>query len=264
MVEGRIYGLTAGHPFKAHPAHNTIYDEVHDIGQDLRFLEDDESSKSSEEPFVFNDNDDDSLESLPRASTMSVYGPTDRFSTSTDDPTNERHDISKLFSTSVKWSQPYNAIIPRSAPNNASSIEEPLGDCDWALLQWLPRSITELPNKIAHIDPRYDILVERTVSGPAYGEVTITVASIGSQLGFLNSSPASMKIEKSLLDVQLITLEHVLRKFGLERPLTCYIYTDQFLESARKLWRMGNPRGPTVWFCRRHSTGRPMGIYGTD
>jgi len=216
MVNGEIFGLTAGHPFTPHFEHESAQCE-HDIAQGVRPLEDEESSEASSEPFVFNDDDDD-REDLSSASALSFHSCSDLSSTSIDDPTNGQRDISNTFSPSVKWSQPYSAVIPLSIPPNALSFKEPLGDSDWALLEMLPHSVITLPNKIAHIDSRHDILVEKTVTGLAHGEVTIMAAFIGAQLGYLHSSPVTMKVNKSILNVQLITLEHILRKFHLEWP----------------------------------------------
>jgi hypothetical protein len=214
MVNGEIFGLTAGHPFKAHLEQRSAQNELHDLGQNARTLEDEESSDASGEPFVFND-DDSSRESLASTSTLSLYDRADFSSTSIDDPTQRQHDISKTFSLLIKWSQPYNATTPLTTPNNALPSEEPHGDCDWALLEMLPHSIITLPNKIAHVDPRLDVPIERTVSGSAHGEVNIMVAGIGARLGYLHSSPVTMKVNESILDVQLITMEHGLRKFHL-------------------------------------------------
>lgn len=216
-MNGKIYGLTAQHPFEAHIEHRSAQHEPHDF-QGVRLPEDEESSEASGEPFVFNDYDDDISGDLSSASTVSLHSLADLSSTSIDDPTHGQHDISETFSSSVEWSQSFNVVVPLSTPQAASSFEEPLGDCDWALLRKLPQPIITLPNKIARIDSSYDIIIEKTVSGSPHGEVTIIVAGIGEQLGYLHSSPATMKVDKSVLDVQLITLERILRKFRLEEP----------------------------------------------
>jgi len=216
IVNGKIFGLTAGHPFEAHVEHRSAQHEFHDF-QGVRLPEDDESSEASSEPFVFNDYDDDISGDLSSASTVSLHSLADLSSTSIDDPTHGQHDISEAFSSSVEWSQSFDVVVPLSTPQAASS-SEPLGDCDWALLGMLPQPIITLPNKIARIDSSHDIIIERTVSGSPHGEVTIMVAGIGEQLGYLHSSPATMKVDESVLDVQLITLERILRKFRLEQP----------------------------------------------
>jgi hypothetical protein len=221
IVNGEIFGLTARHPFKARFKPRTAHDEPNDIGQDLGLLEDEESSESSDEPFVFNDDEDDSLGSvsslgsLSSASTASMPGlsPPDFLATSTDDLA-QGQNISKAFSPLV--TEPYDVVMPLPASQNVSSFEEPLQEYDWALVDVPPFSTTMLPNKIAHIDPRHDILIESTFSGSAHGEVTITIANIGAQLGYLHSSPVTLKVNESILDVQLIALEHVLRKFRLK------------------------------------------------
>jgi hypothetical protein len=80
----------------------------------------------------------------------------------------------------------------------------------------LPYFMISLLNKIAHINSCYDILVERAVSGLVHGEVIIMIAAIRVQLGCLHSSLMTMKVNESILNVQLITLEHILCKFRLE------------------------------------------------
>jgi hypothetical protein len=217
IVNGKIFGLTARHPFEAHVEHRSAQHELHDF-QGVRLPEDEESSEASSEPFVFNDYDDDISGDLSSASTVSLHSLADLSSTSIGDPTHGQHDISEAFSSSVEWSQSFNVVVPLSTLQAASSFEEPLGDCDWALLRMLPQPVITLPNKITRIDSSHDIIIERTVSGSAHGEVTIMVAGIGEQLGYLHSSPATMKVDKSVLDVQLITLERILRKFRLEQP----------------------------------------------
>jgi hypothetical protein len=221
MVNDVIFGLTAGHPFKAHFKHRSAQHE-YDIVQAFRLFENEESSEASSEPFIFND-DDDECGDLSSTSELSFHNRADLSLTSIEDPTHSQHNISKAFSPSVKWSQLYNAVIPLSIPKNALSFEEPLGDCDWALLEILPHSVITMPNKIAYIDSRRDILVERAVSGLTHGEVTILAAAIGVQLGCLHSSPVTMKVNESILNVQLITLEHILRKLSL---IISYIHTD--------------------------------------
>lgn len=174
---------------------------------------DEESSTTSSEPFVFDDDDDGDANDNSTATTASLHGNADVPLTSIDGPPHRQHEFSRPFSPLMEWYLPQAAILPVSTPRHVSSVENPHNDYDWALLETLPPVMTSRPNKIAHIDLRHDILIDGTISGPACGEVTITIAGIGPQLGYLHSSPATMKVDESVLDVQLITTERVLRKF---------------------------------------------------
>lgn len=87
--------------------------------------------------------------------------------------------------------------------------------------------MTVLPNTVCLSDPCHDILIERTVAGPLHGEVTVLVAKMGAQLGYLNLSPATIKVERSVFDVQLIVLEHNLRKFPTQKFVPSLKCTDE-------------------------------------
>ena len=214
VVNGEILGLTAGHPF-AKFEHHVIRREHLEAVQVVEDPSDEESSSVSSEPFVFNDDDDgDANDSTASTvSTVSCHENVDVPSTSIDGPPHKQHEISKPFSPSTKRYLPQATILPVSSPRYVSSVEDPLNNYDWALLERLPPHVISRLNKIAHVDLRHDILIEGTVSGPVCGEVTITVAGLGPQLGYLHSSPATMKVDESVLEVQLITLERVLRMF---------------------------------------------------
>lgn len=209
VVSGEILGLTAGHPFPR-IENIVIQPGVSEEAQAVEDLSDAESSTISSEPFVFNDDDcgagDDSL-----ASTTSLYDNANVSLLSIAEPSDTQHEISAAIKPSMKWYTPRTAIIPVPTPRQISTIHPPLHDHDWALLKMLPQAVTSRLNKVAHIPPRHDILIEKTVSGPASGEVIISIASIGPRLGYLHSSPASMRVDESILDVQLIVLERVLR-----------------------------------------------------
>lgn len=224
MVNGETFGLTAGHPFKAHFDHRSGHNKPHDPDPDVRNLDDEDIRDASGELFVFND-DENSRRSFASTSGGSLHDSADVPQNSINDTTHAQRDISKINLSSVKWSQPYNAVVPLSTPNNPSSSEEPRGDGDWALLEMPPDSTIMLPNKVACIHPQHDAIVQKTVSGPAHGEITIAIAGIGVQLGCLHSSPVTLKVNESILDVQLITLEHILRKCRLYLPYDIfYVY----------------------------------------
>lgn len=212
VVNGEILGMTAGHPFLK-IRDNVIKREPLEMAQAVEDSSDEESGTTSSEPFVFNDDDDGDANDDLTASTVSLGENADVASTPVDGPPHGQYKASRPLSPSMKWYLPQAALLPVSTPREVSSIEDPLNDHDWALLEMLPPAVISRPNKISHIDLHHDILIERTVSGPACGEVTITIADIGLQSGYLHSSPATMKVGESVLDVQLITLESTLRKF---------------------------------------------------
>jgi hypothetical protein len=226
MVNGEIFGLTAGHPFRAQFEREFRRDEFREIGQHVRSLEGEDSGDSSDEPFVFNDDDESSFRNESSTSAVSLGWGAGFPSTSIGGPVHGQHDILDKFLASAKWSQPYSIVIPSSAAKNASGFEESTRNHDWALLENLPHFISTLPNTISRIDPCHDIHVERTVPGPARGPVAISLAGIGAQMGFLHFSPVKMKVNESISDVQLITMERILRKFRLHCPHGL-LYTDQ-------------------------------------
>jgi hypothetical protein len=205
-VDGEIFGLTGGHPFQSHI--DNRFDQA-------SIVEGDGGSEDSE-PFVFNDNYDGSpRRSHSVTSQGSLYEPVNFSSTPMLGSTDIQNDLSKAFAAPTEWTQSYDAILPSSNPPKTLSSEPPVADCDWALLKMAFHPITTLPNKISYTDPQQDILVERTTPGPSHGEVTMIIASIGLQLGFLHLSPVTMKVNSSVLNLQLITLEHILRKLRL-------------------------------------------------
>ena len=214
MVNGEILGLTARHPFEAYEAdHTSVKLYLPDMAHDTKHIDNDESSEMSNEPFIFNDDDDDASDTS-NVSPISFQEDADVSSTSISGPFYGQTDSLNAFS-SKDWIVSQFAIVPRCTPTDTSYINEPLEDYDWALLETLPPSVKTRPNKIAHINPRHDILIEEVASQLVDGEVTVIIASIGPQLGYLHSSPVTMKVEKAVLNVRLITLERALRKFSL-------------------------------------------------
>lgn len=95
--------------------------------------------------------------------------------------------------------------------NSVSSLAEPVAASDWALIK-MSDQVIMLPNGISQSSPYRDMLIRRIIARPLHGEVTILVAKMGPQLGYLSSSPATIKVEKSVFDVQLIVLERTLRE----------------------------------------------------
>ena len=211
VVNGEALGLTTGHPLRE-VEHNVIRRGLKEAAQDTEGSSDEESSTTSIEPFVFNDGDDDFANDDMTASTVSLHK-NNVLPTSNDGTLDRQHKISRRCSPSTKWYLPQAAVFPVSTPGHFSSIADPHDVYDWALLETLPPAVRSQPNKIPHFDLHHDILIDGTTSGPACGEVTIAVAGIGLQLEYLHSSPATMKVDEFVLDVQLITLERVLRSF---------------------------------------------------
>ena len=214
LVDGQIVGLTAAHPF-SELEHNAIRRESLRAAQTMEDSEDEESSAASSEPFMFNihdDDDDDDRYNDSTASSVSFSENAGGRSNSIDGPSQGQQDSSGALSSPMKWYVPRTAILPASVPVDVPAMDEQNGDPDWALLRTLPPAVTSLPNMIAHIDRRHDIPIQGTASSPANGEVAITIAGIGPQLGYLHSSLATMKVGESVLDVQLVTMERVLRK----------------------------------------------------
>ena len=209
MVNGEILGLTARHPFESHEAdQGSGQPEPLDMARDTNHISDDNISETSNELFVFNGDDSDTCSA---SSVSSVSLPEDVVPDSTS--SNRTSYAQTRNELTLSYADRYFPIMRLPAPMGTSSYHEYRESYDWVLLEALPLPIITRPNKIAHIDPRHDVLVEEVVTGPAFGDVTIIIASIGPQLGCLHSSPATMKVEKTVLNVQLITLERALRKF---------------------------------------------------
>lgn len=212
VVNGELLGLTAGHPFPK------IRDDVigrqgFEAAEVAEDSSDEGNSLTLHEPFVFNDSDDDEANEHPTPSTLSAGEDFDGPSSSVNGSPHRQYGTSRQFSQSVEWYLPQAAILPVSSPRHVSFVEDTLNDHDWALLEMLPPAVTSKPNKTTHNDLHHDMPIEETFSGPACGEVTITIADIGPRFGYLHCSPATMKINQTVLEVQLITLECVLRKF---------------------------------------------------
>lgn len=207
VVNDKILGLTAGHPFQK---------SMHNFPRqaNLTNLSDEKGSNSSE-PLVFNGIDRGDGKDNSPAPTVSIDGNANVNSTSIDGP-HRRPQTLTSFPSSMKWYFSQAVTLPVSKPTHVLSCEDPPYDHDWALLEKLSPIVTSKPNKPTHNDLHEDVFIEETVPcvpSPARGEVTIAIAGIGPQLGYLCSSPATIKVEKFVLNVQLITLKQALRKF---------------------------------------------------
>lgn len=215
IVNGELRGLTAGHPF--HKVEQNARGRPHfDSDQDGEYAEDDDCSATSSEPFVFNDDDTDVTNEYSSASSnVSLPGKSEVPSRLVDENLQDHYEASdhmrqtELLSTNHH--PPHSAIVPVFSTQDDSSTEEGRVDHDWALLD-LPSAIKALPNKISHIDERHDIAINGTVSSDASGDVTIAVAGTGPQLGYLHPCPATFMVDGLIRQVQLITLDRVLRE----------------------------------------------------
>ena len=202
VVNDRILGLTAGHPFRKFMHEFPVQANQTSLS--------DEKGINSSEPLVVNGiNKND----LP-ASTSSIDRNANVNASSIDGPHRQPETLTS-FSSSMKWYLPQAVTLPVSNPRHGLSCEDFLYDHDWALLENLPPVVTSKPNKLTHNDLHGDDLIEITVRSPAQGEVTIIIADNGPQQGYLYSSPATIKVERFILNVQLITLQQSLRKFDL-------------------------------------------------
>jgi hypothetical protein len=214
MVEGEAYALTAGHPFQSHlkkefPLQNS------DIEHGIKGPEDEESSEASDEPFVFNGDDDDrgDISSTSVASFRTFGDLTPNWTVS---PEPLQPSPWKSYLPLGELSGRYNAIIPLPITQYDKSSNEPPVHYDWALLRVLPDSMINLPNKITQANSNEEILVERIFSGLPCGNIAILGAE--KQQGCLHSSPVTMKVDELVLNVQLITLENRLCRCRLEFP----------------------------------------------
>lgn len=232
VVNGEILGLTARHPFfRTPPSGQELLKET-EVVEDLN---DGESTTNSEEIFVFNGHDDDDGTDGPSVLTVSLRENADALSTSTGGPLHGHHETLRPFRPLTNWHPRQTAIIPLHTPRHISSAEDLHHNHDWALLKTLPSAATSRPNKIAYVNPHCDVLIEGCISGLVCGEVTIIVAGIGPQSGSLLSSPGIMMVDGLILDVQLITLENVLREFHLSpwHDELLYVLTSIALNSSR-------------------------------
>lgn len=196
IVDNKILGLTAGHPFQKFMSSFPRQANLMSLS--------DEKGKKPSKPFGFDGIDKGGGKDDPPASTVSADENANVNSTSIDGPHRQPQTLTS-FSPSMKWYPSPAVTLPVS--RHVMSCEDSLYDHDWALLEKLPSIVKSKPNKPD------DISIEATVPDPARGEVTIAVADIGPQPGYLYSSSSTIKVDRVLLNVQLITLKQVLRKF---------------------------------------------------
>ncbi|KAL8848300.1 MAG: hypothetical protein Q9221_006654 [Calogaya cf. arnoldii] len=203
-VDGAIVGLTAGHPFQPSD-HHTAPDPM----QAADHSDGETPSETSSEPFVFSGDDDEPNDT---SSTSFIPSHVDSNSTSTpgEDTTVLTNGITFPFPRLMEWRQSNSTAHGYSVRSPQRSHDSACNNDGWALLDDLPLAVKSLPNKVELRDSCLDIPISGTASSNACGTVGVSVVGIGPQLGCLHSSPASMKIGTSFLDVRLITLERPL------------------------------------------------------
>lgn len=262
VVKGRVMGLTAGHPF-SRVADNFLPRQISEATDDIDDSSDAESSSISSEPYVFDpDSDDDESDGL-FSSNLPPFEHVDSLPSPIDEIDCDRHQDSGS-SLSVEWSVPQAAILSSSTPKYVSSMEDPLNGYDWALLDSLPLSVKMRPNAIFDADQLTHTPIGGISSTPACGRVAVSAAGVRSQHGYLHNSPVTMQVNGSILDVQLLILETILRKCHHSRACVCgkTLVDVALLCSSWKLWRLGCSRRPTMWLYYCYSTGYSVGLYG--
>ena len=172
----------------------------------------DEGSNSiSSEPYVFHgDSDDDENDGLVSSSMLPF-----EHAKSLQIPINklacDRHKYSGKIQ-SAEWSIPQAAILPLSTPKFVSSVGSLPREFDWALLESLPLSVKVRPNEILDTDQLAYTSIKEISSSPTCGKVVVNAAGVGLQRGYLHGSPANMQVNGTILEVQLVVLDIILRK----------------------------------------------------
>ena len=216
LVNGNIMGLTAGHPFEP-PSDADDASNYSNLNGNIYVEEDleaDDTSDSSDEPFVFNE-DGNGTDYSTDGSSISLQD-------NANDTSHPEHgtpsgpvEYPKIPPSSKEWHMPETASVLLPTQSPVSSIEEVHTGFDWALLKSLSADRSPMPNKVVHVDPLCDLLIKDTASPPLYGGVKILLGNMGPQIGYLQSSSVTLKVNQIVLDVRLVTLEHTLRKFVL-------------------------------------------------
>lgn len=215
LVKARVFGLTAGHSFfRAKDV--SLRRKLSEAVEDIDDSNDEESSSISSEPFVFDsDSDDNENDDLVDPNVL-LFEHANTLPVPIDGLSCDRNTGSGSF-LSVEWSVPQAAIFSLPHSKHLSSIEEPPNFFDWALLESLPLAVKVRPNAILDVDQRVYTPIEGISPSPACGRVVVSAASIEPQRGYLHNSPVTMQVEGSVLEVQLVVLESILRKCHLSR-----------------------------------------------
>lgn len=199
LVNGQVMGMTAGHPFLMNGGWPTSLNEEN--------ADDDTSSTASSETFVFNmGTDETDRTDVPTKSSPTSWN-------------QAREHISQTF-LSQNWRCEENVIHTQPTADNIGTDTDTYTSLDWALLKALPASIIERPNQTCS-----GAAIEELALGSVYGAVSISLADVGPQSGYLHPSTVTIKVERWILEAQLITLDSVLR-MCLISPLNC-LKTDK-------------------------------------
>ncbi|KAL8823054.1 MAG: hypothetical protein Q9191_006224 [Dirinaria sp. TL-2023a] len=179
IVDGKILGLTAGHPFQKNDQY--LAEQDSSGGSQVAANPEEEcSSTTSDEPFVFNgdddDDDDDGSKDDKAAFSLSVPKNQEDSPMDTEELSDEQHSRFESYPPLKMWHTLHSTVLPDSCPSHVPIAEDnPHHGYDWQLLSSLSPAVTSRPNKIAHVDLRHNIPIEETVSGPASGDVIINI-----------------------------------------------------------------------------------------
>ncbi|CAL8584816.1 hypothetical protein XPA_010400 [Xanthoria parietina] len=106
-------------------------------------------------------------------------------------------------------------MFPLPTGKSTSFGDKSRNDHDWALLDNLPPAIESRANR--QTTRVHNISIREISPSGACRSVVINVPGIGRRQGFLHSSPV-MKVDLSILEVQLITLERALHRSHSHSP----------------------------------------------
>lgn len=263
-VDGTIVGLTAGHPFDR--MNRSCVPERSPQGDpEAGDASDETSSMVSSEAFIFNGDQDDDADGDDGKSDSFVTTPLeDAFGFGdSDDQIPYQPTKPSTLREPLAWHPPRATVLPIARVGDDGWDDGYQNDHDWALLLELPLAVRSQPNKVAYDNPRHDIPITGTVLGPAAGEVIIATAGISPQTGQLHSAPATMKVNAFVLNVQLITLQRVIRKFP--SPMTWNVVTQILMHcglSSRGFRRLGGSERKSMWLCGCDPTGSTLGLHG--
>jgi hypothetical protein len=215
-IDGTLYGLTAGHPFGAQNTAAEAEFEM-DVGrQSLDWPEESENSENdatSDSDFVFSHDSSDDGEQTSDSSTTS----TDPVSTkntaisASNLPGKDSTAAAKYTATSTQ----VNVLLPITRSTVSLPLHGLHFNLDWALID-VSNLPSVLPNQVPSRENEdgkdFPILGALPAQFEPCGDVTVLTAVNGPQYGYLNASPASLKIGGSLYDVRLITFSQILGK----------------------------------------------------
>lgn len=215
VVNGRVLGLTAGHPF-SQVEDNFLQRKPLQAAEYINEFNDEDSSSVSSEPFVFtSDSDDDENDDLV-STTAPSFEHVDTLPSLVDRPAYDRHEVTRA-SSSIYWSAPQIAIIRLPTQTNGSSIDNFPDSFDWALLESLPSAVIMQHNAIFDAGKNECIPIKGILSSRACGKVVVAAAGVESHQGYLHDSPAAIQVNGSVLEVQLVVMNIILRKYHHSR-----------------------------------------------